>query len=69
MDRETIIAKTNLDNIREVEFEEFDKIFKYDYIFDEKGNNILPVSIIEMKLLERIKILEERLTQLEEVNK
>lgn len=37
-----------------------------DYLMDEKGNYIIPLSVLEFKLIEKIKDLEERIKILEE---
>ena len=62
MDKEEIKNKIDLNNIKEFTTEEGDKI---DYLVDFEGNFILPLSVLEVKLIEKIKDLEEKINKLE----
>jgi len=70
MDKETIKNRIDFNNIQEIELEDVvgipETIKKYDYLVDFEGNFILPLSLVELKLIEWIKILEERIKTLEE---
>ena len=39
--------------------------FGRDYLIDDKGNYLMPVSPLEFKLIEEIKLLKERVEKLE----
>ncbi|GAI27517.1 unnamed protein product [marine sediment metagenome] len=68
MDKEEIKNRIDFTKIREVTFKEEAGVeYKLDYLYDYEDNNILPVSHIEVKLIERINDLEERIKKLEEV--
>ena len=74
MDKEEIKNRINLDNIQEfIEEKDLKKgIFdtnKYDYLVDFEGNFIVPLSPLDVVLIERIKELELRIKKLEEINK
>lgn len=67
MDKEEIKNRINLDNIQEKRIEIIKDIeIKRDYLVDFEGNFILPISPIEFKLIEEIKLLKERILKLEE---
>ena len=70
MDKEEIKNRIDFNNIQEIELEDVvgipETIKKYDYLVDFEGNFILPLSLVELKLIEWIKILEERIKTLEE---
>ena len=66
MDIELLKEKCDLRNIKEITFKNtFNDDIKADYIIDADGNNIIPVSILEFKLIEKINELEDRLNELE----
>ena len=69
MDKETLKNKCDLNRIEERTFTSiFQEEYKQDYIIDDKGNAIIPISPLEFKLIETIKDLEERIKVLEEVS-
>ena len=63
MDREELKDKIDFDNIQE--FITKDNI-KIDYLMDSEGNHIIPLTPLNMKLIEKIKELEVRLKRLED---
>ena len=66
MDKETIKEKCNFDRIEEIILDDTLGIIKKgDYIIDDKGNAIIPVSPLEFKIIEKIKELENRIAELE----
>lgn len=68
MDKEEIKNKIDLNNIEERTFSNFiEEEYKADYIIDDKGNAILPVSQLEFKMIEKIKDLETRIVELEKL--
>ena len=69
MEKEELKTKVDFNNIREVIFIDpnVEKEYKTDYLYDDKGNNIIPLSVLEFKLIEKIKALEERIKVLEGV--
>ena len=73
MDKETIKNRIDFDNIQELEIEDIkgiaDTMRKHDYLVDFEGNFIIPLTPLDMRLIEKIKDLEERIRKLEEVNK
>ena len=64
MDKEEIKKRIDLDNIKE--FTDQDG-YKWDHLVDYEGNFIIPLSLLEVKLIETIKNLEERIKKLEEI--
>lgn len=64
MNKEQLKERIDFNNIREIEFAKLDNQ-KFDYIQDSEGNNILRVSPLEFKLIEKIKELENRIKELE----
>ena len=69
MDKEELKSKIDLDRIEERTFTNIDDEYKADYIIDDKGNAIIPISPLEFKLIEKIKDLETRLEALESAKK
>jgi len=66
MNKEELKEKCDLGNIKEVIFKDIlNEDIKIDYIIDVDGNKIIPVSILEFKMIEKIKELENRLKVLE----
>ena len=70
MDKEELKNRIDFNNIQEfIEEKDLKKgIFdtnKYDYLVDYEGNFIVPLSPLDMKLIEKIKDLEERIKKLE----
>ena len=65
MDKEEIKTKIDLNKIEHKPNIIYDEDFGKDYIVDDKGNFIYPVSPLEFKLIEKIKELELRIKKLE----
>ncbi|KKL19163.1 hypothetical protein LCGC14_2227870 [marine sediment metagenome] len=69
MDKEEIKNRINFDNIQELEYEMIkgipETLRKEDYLVDFEGNFIIPISPLEMKLIEKMKDLEARIIELE----
>jgi len=65
MDREQLKTKCNLDRIEERTFTDGSFEYKEDYIIDELGNAVIRVSVLEGKLIDKIKELEARILALE----
>ena len=69
MDKEEIKGRIDFDNIQELEYELTkgipDTIIKTDYLVDFEGNFIIPLTPLEVKLIEKIKELEARILELE----
>ncbi|KKM16730.1 hypothetical protein LCGC14_1682930 [marine sediment metagenome] len=69
MDREEIKNRIDFNNIQEIEIEDIkgipDTIIKTDYLVDFEGNFIIPLTPLEVKLIEKIKELEARILELE----
>ncbi|KKL81176.1 hypothetical protein LCGC14_1997380 [marine sediment metagenome] len=69
MDREELKNRIDFNNIQEREIEMITGIpatlIKEDYLVDFEGNFILPISPIEMKLIDKIKDLEAKIIELE----
>ncbi len=69
MDKEEIKNRINFDNIQELEYEMIkgipDTIIKTDYLVDFEGNFIIPLTPLEVKLIEKIKELEARIKAME----
>lgn len=70
MDKEELKNRIDFDNIQELEKEMIkgipETIQKTDYLVDFEGNFILPLSPLEVKLIEKIKDFELRIKVLEE---
>lgn len=70
MDKEKIKNRIDFNNIKELEIEDIkgipDTATKYDYLVDFEGNNIICLTPLDVKLIEWIKDLEERIKKLEE---
>lgn len=70
MDKELIKEKCDIGKIEERVFENIMGLEeRFDYIIDDKGNAILSVSPLEFKMIEKIKVLEDRIEELESVKK
>lgn len=72
MKKEEIKSRIDFNNIQEfVELEDYSKgIFdttKIDYLVDFEGNFIIPLTPLELKLIEWIKELEARILELEKI--
>ena len=66
MDKEEIKNRIDFNNIQEKTFNTFaEKDIKRDYLVDYEGNFIIPLSPLHLKLIEKIKELEERIVKLE----
>ncbi len=69
MDKNKIKNRIDFDNIQELEYEAIkgipDTIIKTDYLVDFEGNFIVPLSPLDLKLIEKIKELEARIIKLE----
>ncbi len=69
MDKEEVKNRMDFNNIQVFEYELVegvkDTIVKEDYLVDFEGNFIYPLSILDVKLIEKIKELEARITELE----
>ena len=69
MDREEIKNRIDFNNIQEIEIEDIkgipDTVRKYDYLVDFEGNFIIPLTPLEVKLIEKMKELEARIMALE----
>jgi len=66
MDKEEIKEKCDFNKIREITFTNIgNEELKADYIVNDKGEGIIPISPLEYKLIEKIKDLESRITELE----
>ena len=66
MDKEEIKTKCDLNRIEERTFTNLvGDEYKVDYIIDDMGNAIIPISILEFKMIEQIKELEARIKELE----
>ena len=66
MDKEKIKNRIDLNNIQELEVTSRDITTKTDYLVDFEGNFIIPLTPLDMKLIEKIKDLELRIKKLEE---
>ena len=66
MDKEEIKNRIDLNNVQElVRIDAFKDEIKTDYLVDFEGNYIIPLSPLEVKLIEKIKDLEERIKKIE----
>lgn len=66
MDDKLIKEKCDINRIEERTFKNIiGEDFKVDYIIDDEGNAIIPVSPLEFKMIEKIKDLEKRIEELE----
>ena len=65
MDKEEIKTKCDLNRIEEKIFTNVLGTRKIDYIIDNDGNAILPVPVLEFKMIEKILDLEARIIELE----
>ena len=66
MDKEEIKSKIDLNRIEVKPNIIYGEDFGKDYLIDDKGNYLMPVSPLEFKLIEKIKDLELRIKKLEE---
>ena len=68
MDKEQIKERIDFENISELITTNFigDEV-KMDYLTDFEGNYIIALSPLNVKFIEEIKLLKERLKKLEEV--
>ena len=68
MDKEEIKARIDFENIKELNTTNFigDEV-KMDYLVDFEGNHIIALSPLNVKFIEEIKLIKERLKKLEEV--
>ena len=69
MDKEQVKSRIDFNNIQEKSIEAVKGIPEtarnYDYLVDLEGNFIIPLTPLEVKLIEKIKELEARIEQLE----
>ena len=66
MEKEELKTKIDFNNIQELQTEIFKgKFSKEDYLVDDEGNFMIPLSPLEFKLIEKIQELEERISKLE----
>ena len=65
MDKEEIKNRIDFNNIKEKELLGIFDSQKVDYLVDFEGNFIYPINPLEMKLIKKIKDLEERIKKLE----
>ena len=71
MDKNEIKNRINFDNIQQKSIEDIKGVpetaKEYDFLVDYEGNFIIPLSPLEIKLIEKIKELEERILELEKL--
>ena len=68
MDKEQLKTKIDFNNIQEfISTDIFDRIKKEDYLVDFEGNFIIPLTLLDMKLIEELKNLKARIIELEKV--
>lgn len=67
MDKEQIKSRIDFNNIQEKTFDIVPGIFSetIDYLVDFEGNFIIPLSPLEVKLIEEIKSFELRIQELD----
>ena len=65
MDKKEIKERCDLSNIKEVIIKNtYDEDYKADYIIDSEGNNIIPVSILEFKIIKKLEDLQKQIDEL-----
>ena len=66
MDNKEIKNRIDFNNIQEKESLGMFESRKDDYLVDSEGNYIVPLSPLEVKLIEKVNELEARIAKLEE---
>jgi len=66
MDKNELISKIDFNNVVEKTELSYNIETKKDYLVDSKGNKLMRLQPLDVKLIEKIKELEARLQALEE---